>query len=206
MYIDQVLLDVMAQSEKILPYVDIPLQHAEDRMLRRMARRVNRQQIESLLGWMRESVPGIAIRTTFITGFPGETDEQFETLAQFVEEQRFPRAGVFTYSLESDTPAARLPDRVPESVAVERQERLMAIQQASSFEFAESLVGTRQRIVLDAPAPDQPGVWLGRSFADAPDVDAMVYVTETNGALSVGQLAECEIVQTVGYDLVAAAL
>jgi ribosomal protein S12 methylthiotransferase len=206
MYIDQVLLDVMAQSDKILPYVDIPLQHAEDRMLRRMARRVNRQQIESLLGWMRESVPGIAIRTTFITGFPGETDEQFETLAQFVEEQRFPRAGVFTYSLESDTPAARLPDRVPEAVATDRQERLMAIQQASSFEFAESLVGTRQRIVLDAPAPDQPGVWLGRSFADAPDVDAMVYVTETDGPLSVGQLAECEIVQAVGYDLVAAAL
>lgn len=206
MYIDQHLLDVMADGERILPYVDIPLQHAEDRMLRRMARRVNRDQIETLLGQMRDRVPDLAIRTTFITGFPGETDEQFQVLADFVESQQFPRAGVFTYSLEPDTPAARLPDRVPESVAEERQAHLMAVQQAASFAFAESLVGTTQRIVIDAPAPDQPGVWLGRSYADAPDVDAMVYVTETGEPLRAGEIAECEIVQTVGYDLVAAAL
>lgn len=206
MYVDEKLLDVMASCKNILPYVDIPLQHAEDQMLRRMARRVNRQQIEDLLGLMRERVPGLAIRTTFITGFPGETEAQFETLARFVEQQRFPRAGVFTYSLESDTPAARLPDRINEAVALERQSRLMEIQQRSSFAFAESLVGTRQRIILDNAAPDQPGVWLGRSFADAPDIDAMVYVTETDTKLAAGQLVECEIVQTVEYDLVAAAL
>jgi ribosomal protein S12 methylthiotransferase len=206
MYIDQHLLDVMADCRRILPYVDMPLQHAEDRMLRRMARRVNRQQIEDLLGWMRESVPGLAIRTTFITGFPGESDEQFQVLADFVGQQQFPRAGVFTYSLEPDTPAARLPDRVPEAVAAQRQAHLMQIQQASSFAFAQSLVGSRQQIVIDAPAPDQAGVWLGRSFADAPDVDAMVYVTETGDPLTVGQMADCEIVQSVGYDLVAAAL
>jgi ribosomal protein S12 methylthiotransferase len=206
MYIDQHLLEVMASSQRILPYVDIPLQHAEDQMLRRMARRVNRHQIEDLLGMMREQVPGIAIRTTFITGFPGETDEQFEVLAQFVKQQQFPRAGVFTYSLEADTPAARLPDRVPEAVALERQARLMEIQQGASFAFAESLVGTTQRIILDNAAPGQPGVWLGRSFADTPDIDAMVYVTETDTRLSAGQLVECEIVQAVEYDLVAAAL
>jgi ribosomal protein S12 methylthiotransferase len=206
MYIDQRLLEVMASSERILPYVDIPLQHADDQMLRRMARRVNRQQIQDLLGMMQEQVPGIAIRTTFITGFPGETDQQFETLARFVQEQKFPRAGVFTYSLESDTPAARLPDFVPEGVALERQSRLMELQQASSFAFAESLVGTKQMVILDNAAPDQPGVWLGRSFADAPDIDAMVYVTETDTRLSAGQLVECEIVQAADYDLVAAAL
>ncbi len=206
MYIDQHLLEVMASSERILPYVDMPLQHADDRMLRRMARRVNRGQIEDLLGFMREQIPGLAIRTTFITGFPGETDEQFETLADFVAEQRFPRAGVFTYSLEEDTPAARLPDRVSEAVAAERQGRLMEIQQDASFAFAHSLVGSRQQVIIDAAAPDQPGVWLGRSFADAPDVDAMVYVTETGEPLVAGQIADCEIVQTAGYDLVAAAL
>ena len=187
-------------------YIDIPLQHADDQMLRRMARRVNRQQIQDLLGMMQEQVPGIAIRTTFITGFPGETDQQFETLARFVQEQQFPRAGVFTYSLESDTPAARLPDFVPEGVALERQSRLMELQQASSFAFAESLVGTKQMVILDNAAADQPGVWLGRSFADAPDIDAMVYVTETDTRLSAGQLVECEIVQAADYDLVAAAL
>ncbi len=206
MYIDKSLLDVMAGAERILPYVDIPLQHANDLMLRRMARRVNKSQIEDLLGDMRSAVPGLAIRTTFISGFPGETEEQFHELAQFIEQQQFERAGVFTYSLEHDTPAARLPSLVDEAIALRRQEALMQIQQVSSFAFAKSLVGTQQKIIIDAAAPDQPGVWLGRSFADAPDVDAMVYVTETGGPLEAGQLADCEIVQTAGYDLVAAAL
>lgn len=206
MYIDQPLLEVMADSEKILPYVDIPLQHANDRMLRRMARRVNKSQIEDLLGNMRQAIPGLAIRTTFICGFPGETDADFQDLAEFIAEQQFERAGVFTYSLEGDTPAARLPDRVEEAVAQQRQEYLMQVQQTSSFAFAQSLVGTLQDIVIDAPAPEQEGVWLGRSFADAPDVDAMVYVTQTGEPLAQGQIAQCEIVQAAGYDLVAAAL
>lgn len=206
MYIDQPLLDVMAGCEKILPYVDIPLQHASDRMLRRMARRVNRQQIEELLGGMREAIPGLAIRTTFISGFPGETEADFLQLADFLKAQQFERAGVFTYSLEPDTPAARLPDRVDPDLAEQWQGQLMQIQQEASFAFAKSMVGSVQNIIIDAPAPQQEGVWLGRSFADAPDVDAMVYVTETDGPLEVGQMAKCEIVQTVGYDLVAAAL
>lgn len=206
MYIDQPLLNVMANSQKILPYVDIPLQHASDRMLRRMARRVNRQQIESLLREMRQAIPGLAIRTTFISGFPGETEDDFLQLRDFIAEQQFERAGVFTYSLEPDTPAARLPDRVEEEQAVIWQGQLMEVQQQSSFAFAQSLVGQSIDVILDAPAPQQEGVWLGRTFADAPDVDAMVYVTETGDPLTVGDIAKCEIVQTTGYDLVAAAL
>lgn len=206
MYIDQKLLDVMANSSKILPYVDIPLQHASDRMLRRMARRVNREQIETLLSEMRSAIPGLAIRTTFISGFPGETEQDFLELSDFLRQQRFQRAGVFQYSLEPDTPAARLPDRVDPEVADHWQNRLMEIQQAVSYGFAESLVGKPLDVLIDAPATGQEGVWLGRSFADAPDVDAMVYVTETGAPLSVGDLAKCEVVQTAGYDLVAAAL
>lgn len=206
MYIDEKLLKVMADSSRILPYVDIPLQHASDRMLRRMARRVNRRQIEDLLGEMRSAIPGLSIRTTFISGFPGETEDDFQQLAEFMATQQFERAGVFTYSLEPDTPAARLPGRVEPEMAEQWQSELMAIQQRSSFAFAESLVGTVQPVILDAPAPEQEGVWLGRSIADAPDVDAMVYVTETDQRLEVGQIAKCEIVQTAGYDLVAASI
>jgi ribosomal protein S12 methylthiotransferase len=202
MYVADRLIDAIAGSEKIVPYIDMPLQHIHDEMLRRMARRVTRAQTEELLDKMRSRVDRLAIRTTFITGFPGETDEQFQTLAEFIERQRFERVGVFTYSLEPDTPAANLPGHLPEEVKNERRDRLMEIQQQVAFERNERLVGQQFDVLLDQPLPDQADVWIGRTYADAPDVDALVYVT--GEGLSDGQIVPCEVVAFQEYDLVAA--
>jgi ribosomal protein S12 methylthiotransferase len=206
MYIDDRLLDVIGGAQRILPYIDMPLQHADDTMLRRMSRRVDRPSTEALIARMRGRIPGLVLRTTFITGFPGETDEQFRTMADFVREYRFERMGVFTYSFEPDTPSARLPDHVPADVSEARRDELMAVQQEIMFAYHESRVGTQADVLLDLPHPDQPGVWVGRSAADAPDVDGLVFVTETDQKLKTGALVRCEFVQSTGYDLAAAAI
>jgi ribosomal protein S12 methylthiotransferase len=207
MYIDDELLDTIANAKKILPYIDIPLQHINDIMLKRMARRVNRRDTEALLAKMREKIPNLVLRTTFITGFPGETDAQFEELCEFVDGAGFERAGVFTYSFEPDTPAAKLDDHLSEEVKEQRRGRLMEIQQKNAFEWAESQVGTKLDVILDRPVAGQKNVWIGRSFADAPDVDSVVYVTgEKNKPLSAGQIVPCEIVMARDYDLIAVAI
>jgi ribosomal protein S12 methylthiotransferase len=142
------------------------------------------------------------MRTTFITGFPGETDEQFDELLDFARAQQFERVGVFTYSLEPDTPAAKLPDHVPSEVMNERRERLMAVQQEVAFAWNARQIGRQMDVLIDAPVPSERDVWIGRSYADAPDVDGVVYVT--GKGLSVGRIAPCEIVASQEYDLVAA--
>ena len=204
MYIDDELLETIAGAKRILPYIDMPLQHADDTMLRRMSRRVNRADTEVLVARMRELIPDLVLRTTFITGFPGETDEQFETLVRFVEQFKFERMGVFTYSLEPDTPAAKLGDFVPESVMEERRERLMQVQQKIAFDYNESQVGKTIDVMIDVPVEDHPGAWVGRAMADAPDVDSVVFVTETE-PLKPGTLVETEIVGYQGYDLIGVA-
>lgn len=211
MYIDDRLLDVIGGAKRILPYIDMPLQHADDTMLRRMSRRVDRPSTEALIARMREKIPGLVLRTTFITGFPGETDAQFRTLVDFVRQCRFERMGVFTYSFEPDTPSAKLPDHVPADVSEARRDELMAVQQEIMFDWHESRVGTQADVLLDMPHPDQPGknqprVWVGRSAADAPDVDGLVFVTETDEPLRTGAIVRSEIVQSTGYDLAAAAI
>lgn len=206
MYVTDELIDVIAASRRIVPYLDMPLQHINDTMLRRMARRVTRSQTEELLGRLRERIRNLAIRTTFITGFPGETDEQFGELEEFLRAQRFERMGVFTYSLEPDTPAANLPDHLPESVKEKRRERLMAVQQEVAFEWTAEQVGKQLDVIIDQPVPQEKNVWVGRSTADAPDVDAAVYVTGGPHKLQVGRIVPCEVVTTQGYDLVAVAL
>ncbi len=192
----------IAGSEKIVPYLDLPLQHINDEMLRRMARRVTKSQTEQLLAQLRDAIPNLALRTTFITGFPGETDEQFDELVDFVERARFERVGVFTYSYEPDTPAARLPDQLPEDVKLTRRDRLMGAQQAVAFDFAQRQLGKRLDVLLDAPVPDEQDVWLGRTYADAPEIDPVVYVTGPN--LAAGEFVACEVVATHEYDLIAA--
>jgi len=204
MYVSDELIDTIGQSSKIVPYVDMPLQHINDTMLRRMQRRVNRQDTESLIEKMRERIPGLAMRTTMITGFPGETDEQFEEVAEFVAAQRFERLGVFTYSLEPDTPAAKLPDHLPEEIKAERRERLMEVQQQVAFEFNEGQVGKTLDVLIDRPVPGEAQAFVGRTFADAPDIDSLVFVT--GEGLQAGQFVPCEIVTSQGYDLVAAAV
>lgn len=207
MYVTDELIATLAASRKIVPYLDMPLQHANDTMLRRMARRVTRSETETLLKKLRTSIPNLVMRTTFITGFPGETEEQFEELVEFVEAQRFERCGVFTYSLEPDTPAANLPGHVPEEVMEERRERLMAIQQQIAFDWNAAQVGKRLDVILDQPVPQESNVWVGRSYADAPDVDGLVFVTgQKKQKLAAGMIVPVEIVASQGYDLVGVAV
>ena len=204
MYVTDELMDVIADSRRIIPYLDMPLQHIDDTMLRRMARRVDRGETEKLLARLRDRIPELILRTTFITGFPGETEAQFEQLLEFVVAQRFERLGVFTYSLEPDTPAAQLPDHVDPAVSVRRRDQLMAAQQEIAFAWNARQVGQQRDILIDAAVPGQPNAWVGRSTADAPDVDSVVWVTGER--LSTGQLVPCEIVATSKYDLVAVAV
>ncbi len=201
MYVDDALIDLIADSPKIVPYLDMPLQHVNETMLRRMQRRVGRQATERLLDKLRQRIPDLVLRTTFITGFPGETEQQFEELVEFVRQQRFQRLGVFTYSLEPDTPAARLPDHVPEPVKQQRRDRLMEVQQGIAFEWNAMQVGRRLEVLIDAALAGEQDVWVGRSYADAPDIDGLVYVT--GHGLHVGDLVPCEVVACKDYDLVA---
>lgn len=204
MYVTDELIDVIASSRKILPYIDIPLQHINDEMLRRMARRVTRRETYDLVAKLRQRIPNLVLRTTFITGFPGETEEHFQELVDFVAEQRFERMGVFTYSFEPDTPSARLPNHVPDEVKLQRRDQLMAVQQENAFAWCERQVGRRLDVLIDRPLEGEENVWIGRTYADAPDVDGLVYVTGAD--LSEGDLVPCEIVTYQGYDLVAAPL
>ena len=203
MYLDDRLIDTIAGSKRIVPYLDMPLQHANDQMLRRMQRRVNRQETEILLAKLRQRIPELVMRTTFITGFPGETDEQFEELVQFVRQHRFERLGVFTYSFEPDTPAAKLPEQVTGEVMQARRDRLMAEQQAIAFAWNDAQIGRRLDVLIDRALPGEDQAWIGRSYADAPDVDGVVYVTGMG--LSPGALVPCEVVARRDYDLIGVA-
>lgn len=207
MYIDDRLIEVIAGSKKILPYIDMPLQHISENMLKRMARRVTPDQTRDLIHKLRESIDSLVLRTTFIAGFPGETDADVEELAAFIQESRFERLGVFTYSVESDTPAARLPDHLPDEIKNQRRERLMAVQQKVAFSWCQSQIGTPLEVLIDKEIDASKNVWLGRTYADAPDVDATVYVTgRKRSSLAPGQIVPVEIVGHRDYDLIAAAV
>ncbi|MEZ6091950.1 MAG: 30S ribosomal protein S12 methylthiotransferase RimO [Pirellulaceae bacterium] len=204
MHIDDALLETIASAKRIIPYIDMPLQHASDNMLRRMARRVNRADTETLLTKMRDRIENLVLRTTFITGFPGETNEDVDQLYDFIARHRFERLGIFTYSLEPDTPAAKLPNHVSAKLAARRRERLMELQQELAFEWNQQRVGHVTDVLLDRPMQDQPGVWIGRTSADAPDIDGLVFVTQQEeDSLWRGAMVSCEIVASQGYDLVA---
>jgi ribosomal protein S12 methylthiotransferase len=208
MYIDDKLIDVLANAKRILPYIDMPLQHASDGMLKRMSRKTTRQSQEEIVSKLRQRIDSLVVRTTMITGFPGETDDDFEQLVDFTAEMHFEHLGVFTYSVEPDTPAAKLPNRVPEDIAEERKSELMAVQQAIAFRWNESLVGTEQEVILDMPLEGQEGVWIGRTKFQAPEIDGVVYVSgfSDDQTPAAGQILPCEVVTSQGYDLVAAPL
>jgi len=190
------LIDTIAGSQKIIPYLDMPLQHINSVMLKRMQRRVNRDQTVELIGKLRERIPNLVMRTTFITGFPGETDAQVEELKDFVREARFERMGVFTYSLEPGTPAVKLEGHLPDDVKESRREELMALQQEIAFEFGDSLVGYELDALLDEELDE--GLWLGRTYADAPEIDANIVVS--GEGLKQGEFVPVEIVGRDGYD------
>ncbi len=208
MYIDDRLLDTLATAQRVIPYIDMPLQHASDTMLRRMARKTTRAIQTQILGDLRSRIDNLVMRTTMITGFPGETDKDFAELVDFVQQQRFEHLGVFTYSIEEDTPAAKLPNRVPAELAKQRHDQLMEVQQSIAFQWLESRVGGTEEVIIDAELAGQEGVWIGRSRAEAPDIDGVIYVSGVENAKSieVGSIVPCEIVAADGYDLVAAPL
>ncbi|MFK7821040.1 MAG: 30S ribosomal protein S12 methylthiotransferase RimO [Planctomycetaceae bacterium] len=196
------LVETIAGSNRIIPYLDMPLQHINDRMLKRMQRRVNSEKTIELVTKLRERIPNLVLRTTFIVGFPGETEEQFEELCDFVRDTHFERMGVFTYSLEPGTPAEKLPDHLPEEVKLERYNRLMEIQQDLAFAHGDSLIGYELDVLIDQQISDT--VWAGRSFADAPEIDGCVYVSSET-PLSIGDMVPVEIVERQEYDLVGVA-
>jgi len=204
MYLSDALIERIALSRRIVPYLDMPLQHINDVVLRRMQRRVNRSATEALIGRMREKIPGLVLRTTFLVGFPGETEEQFQELDEFVQAQRFERMGVFVYSYEGDTPSAKLPGHLSDEIKQRRRDQLMASQQVIALEYNEKQIGQRHDVLIDRAVPDEPRAWIGRTYADAPDIDGVVYVSGRR--LKPGQIVSCEIVATQGYDLIAAAV
>jgi len=198
------LIEVLATSDKILPYLDMPLQHINDSVLRRMVRRVNRAQTTDLLGKLRERVPSLAIRTTFISGFPGETEAEHEELKAFLGEARFERCGVFPYSFEPNTPAAKLDGHLPDEVKLARRDELMAVQQQVAFDWATEQVGDEMPLIVDGPDPEFSGHFLGRSYADSPEIDCTVRIK--GKGLAAGDFVKGKITAADGYDLVARAV
>ena len=204
MYFTDDLMETLANSRKIIPYLDMPLQHINDRMLKRMQRRVNRVATEELLARLRKTIPSLTLRTTFIVGFPGETEAEFEELRQFIKDARFERAGVFPYSFEPGTPATRLEDHLPEDVKNARRDALMEVQQEVAFAWAEAQVGQEREVIVDGPDPEVPGHYLARSQADAPEIDCAVRLKGKN--LAAGDLVRARITGADGYDLAARAI
>jgi ribosomal protein S12 methylthiotransferase len=198
------ILEAMAECEKVCNYVDLPLQHAADDVLRRMKRPGTRRGYEALLARIRARVPGVSLRTTFIVGFPGETDEEFEQLRAFVRQVEFDHVGVFTYSHEEGTTAFQIRDDVPAAVKTERRNRLMADQKRIVARAQRRRVGTRAPVMVDGSAPEHELVWRGRLAGQAPDIDPVVYLTDADpDSLRPGAVLEAEITGARDYDLLA---
>ncbi len=193
------LIETIAESSKIIPYLDMPLQHVNSQMLRRMQRRVNREKTVELVEKLRGSIPNLVLRTTFIVGFPGETDAQFEELKEFTAATRFERMGVFTYSPEPGTPAMKLDGHLPEDVKQARRDELMELQQQVAFDFADSLVGYELDCLVDDQVDEN--TWVGRMYADAPEIDSQVYLR--GEGLTIGEFTAAEILARDEYDLIA---
>lgn len=192
------IIETMAAEPKVCNYLDIPLQHAADPVLKRMKRQITREEQTRLLEQIRHILPGIAIRTTMLVGFPGETEEDFEVLCDFVREQQFERLGVFTYSHEEDTSAYELEDDIPEDIKVDRSNRLMEIQQDISFEKNLEKVGKRFRVLIDRKEGDY---FIGRTEYDSPEVDNEVLISAEENYARIGDFAEVEITNAEAYDL-----
>ena len=194
------LIDAMKRLPKVCHYLDIPIQHGVDTILKKMGRRTDRAQLTRMVGKLRTEIPDIALRTTLITGFPGETEEDFEEMKEFVRQMRFERLGVFTYSQEEDTPAAEMEDQIPEEIKEERRDIIMAMQQEIAFENNESRIGEEMDVMIEGYLPDDD-IYVGRSYMDAPDVDGFVFLS-TSWHLETGDYVRARIVQAQGYDLI----
>ena len=193
------VIAALADCEKIIPYLDMPLQHISDRVLRRMVRRVDRSATEKLLAKLRKAIPNLAMRTTFIAGFPGETEAEFEELREFLTEAKFERCGVFPYSLEPGTPAAKLDGHMPEDVKAARVASLMEVQQGVAFAFSQAQVGKELEAIIDGPDPEFANHFQGRTHADSPDIDCAIRVKGKN--LRSGDIVRVKVTAADDYDL-----
>ena len=194
------LIETIRREKKICHYLDIPIQHASDRILKRMGRRTSAQSLRNIIGKLREQIPDIVLRTTLITGFPGETQEDFEELYNFADEMEFDRLGVFPYSQEEDTPAASFPDQVPEKVKVSRREELMELAQEISLEKGESRIGQEMLAFVEGQVSGE-NAYVARTYADAPKVDGYVFI-QTGEQLVTGDFVKVRITGAAEYDLI----
>jgi ribosomal protein S12 methylthiotransferase len=192
------LIEIMAQEEKICKYVDLPLQHADNEILAKMNRRNTAEEAENLIWKLRQAIPGIFIRSTFITGFPGETEEQFQKLLDFIKKTKLDRIGVFAYSQEENTPAAKMKNQVPVNIREERKDTVMALQADLALNIQQQRIGQTIRVILEEEL--QPGNWLGRTEGDAPEVDGQIYVQVDKNYVP-GDIIKARILRADSYDL-----
>lgn len=198
--IDDNLIQAIKEEPKICHYLDLPIQHASDEILKRMGRRTSKKQLVEIIGKLRSEIPDIALRTTLITGFPGESEANHEELMEFVDEMEFDRLGVFTYSPEEDTPAADMPEQIEESVKEDRQAELMELQQDIAFDKAEDMVGSEVLMMVEGKVADE-NVYVGRTYKDAPNVDGLIFV-HTDAELITGDFAKVKVTGALEYDLI----
>ncbi|MCI8293879.1 MAG: 30S ribosomal protein S12 methylthiotransferase RimO [Hespellia sp.] len=193
-------IQVMKEEPKICHYLDLPIQHANDEILGRMGRRTTKQDLIHTIEKLRREIPDIALRTTLIAGFPGETEDQHEELMHFVDEMEFDRLGVFSYSPEEDTPAAQMPDQIAEDVKEKRRDRLMELQQEIAFEAAEAMVGREILVMIEGYLPEE-NAYVGRTYKDAPNVDGLIFVNSEETLMS-GDFVKVKVSGALEYDLI----
>ena len=198
--IDDNLIQVIKEEPKICHYLDLPIQHANDSILKRMGRRTSKEQLVGIISRLREEIPDITLRTTLITGFPGETEKQHEELMDFVDEMEFDRLGVFTYSPEEDTPAAEMPDQISEEVKEDRQAEIMELQQEIVFAQAEDMIGKEVLVMIEGKVADE-NAYVGRTYKDAPNVDGLIFIN-TDEELISGDFAKVKVTGAAEYDLI----
>ena len=194
------LIQTMKEEKKICHYLDLPIQHASDRILKRMGRRTTRAELVDIVNKLREEIPDIVLRTTLITGFPGETEEDHEELMEFVDEMEFDRLGVFTYSPEEDTPAAGMPDQIPEEIKEERRDEIMELQQEISYDKGTDRIGQELLVMIEGKVADE-SAYIGRTYGDAPKVDGYIFV-QTGELLMTGDFAKVRVTGALEYDLI----
>ncbi len=194
------LIAVMKEESKICRYLDMPIQHASDRILKRMGRRTSKEQLKDIINKLRNEIPDIALRTTLISGFPGETEEDHEELMEFVDEMEFERLGVFAYSAEEDTPAAEFPDQVPQEIKEDRRDAIMELQQEISLDLSQSMVGKTLEVMIEGKVADE-NAYVARTYMDGPGVDGMIFV-QTGEELMSGDFAKIRVTGAMEYDLI----
>ena len=198
--ITQELIETIREEEKVCNYLDIPIQHASDRILKRMGRRTNQKQLREMIASLRSQIPDIALRTTLISGFPGETEEDQEEVMRFVDEMEFERLGVFAYSQEEDTPAAEFPDQVPQELKEERRDEIMELQQEISYEKSQSMIGKVLEVMIEGKVADE-NAYVGRTYMDAPGVDGLIFIN-TDLDLMSGDFVRAKVTGALEYDLI----